>query len=225
MNPTANNAERRKAARANKALIARRVDDVLRIRLDGAEFWNVRRCVSESEKKEGSAWFLPEGAASLSDATLWRYIAQADKKIAESCRASSKKLLRRHLAQRRHIYAKALGADELRTALAALDSEAELLGLFPPKRREISGPRGGPLQSEVTTPTVAETVHDLEYYRQVLIELFAAGPLDSAETTLEEPAQAVTTTPETTPTLTPTQAAPPSIGPFPRPVVGFPRPF
>jgi hypothetical protein len=118
------------AARATKAQVQARVEDVLRIRLDGAEFWDVREWAREQEQKPGSAWERKDGAKPLSDGQLWRYIGMADKLIAESCRASRKKLLRRHLAQRRNLYAKAVSAGDYRAALAAARDEAELLGLY-----------------------------------------------------------------------------------------------
>jgi hypothetical protein len=117
-------------SKATKAAVAQRVEEVLRIRLDGAQFWDVREYAREKEAEEGSAWQLSEGSKPLSDGQLWRYIAAADKLIAESCRASRKKLLRRHLAQRRNLYAKALAQGDVRAALACLDSEAKLTGLF-----------------------------------------------------------------------------------------------
>jgi hypothetical protein len=117
--------------KATKAQMQARIEEVLRIRLDGAEFWDVREYAREKEREPGSAWELPEGAKPLSDGQLWRYVARADKLIAESCRASRKKLLRKHLAQRRNLYAKALNQGDVRAALACKRDEAELLGLYP----------------------------------------------------------------------------------------------
>jgi hypothetical protein len=117
--------------KATKAQVEQRVQEVLRIRLDGAEFWDVREYAREKEHEEGSPWQLAEGQKPLSDGQLWRYMARADKLIAESCRASRKKLLRRHLAQRRNLFAKAVSQGDIRVALATLDSEAKLQGLFP----------------------------------------------------------------------------------------------
>jgi hypothetical protein len=111
-----------------------RVTEILRVRLDGAEIWDVREYVREQEQTDGSPWKLDEGQRPLSDSQLWRYIARADKLAAEGCRASRKKLLRRHLAQRRNIVGKAMSAGDYRAALAALRDEAELLNLYPPKR-------------------------------------------------------------------------------------------
>ena len=90
-----------------------------------------REYVREQEQQADTVWTLAEGEKPLtSDKTLWRYLSLANKQIAESCRTSSKRLLQRHQAQRRHLYAKANSAGDYRTALACLDSEAKLQGLF-----------------------------------------------------------------------------------------------
>jgi hypothetical protein len=115
--------------RPTKTQVQARVSEILRIRLDGAEFWDLCEYVREKEQEEGSPWKLAEGQKPLSDSQLWRYIAKADREIAASCRASRKKLLRRHLAQRRSLYAKAVSAGDYRAALACLQDEAKLLGL------------------------------------------------------------------------------------------------
>jgi hypothetical protein len=129
--------------KATKAQIQTRVEEVLRIRLDGAEFWDVREYAREKEREAGSSWELPPGGKPLSDGQLWRYITRADQLIAESCRASRKKLLRRHLAQRRNLFAKAVSSGDIRTALAVLRDEAELQGIYPPKKIAPTTPDGG----------------------------------------------------------------------------------
>jgi hypothetical protein len=128
--------------KATRAQVQARVEEVLRIRLDGAEFWDVREYAREKEKEPGSAWELQPKAKPLSDGQLWRYIARADQLIAECCRASRKKLLRRHLAQRRNLYAKAMSAGDYHTALAAARDEAELQGLYPPRKIAPTNPKG-----------------------------------------------------------------------------------
>jgi hypothetical protein len=85
---------------------------------------------------------------------LWRYISRADKLIAESCRSSRKKLLRRHLAQRRNLFAKAILAGDYRTALAVARDEAELQGLYPAKKTEVTGKGGSPIVLEITEEVV-----------------------------------------------------------------------
>jgi hypothetical protein len=129
-------------AKATKANVLRRIEEVLRIRLDGAEFWDVREYTREKEQEAGSAWELAEGGKPLSDVTLWRYIGQADKLIADSCRSSRKKLIRNHLAVRRNLYAKAVAAGDYRTALSIKRDEAELLGIYPPKKIAPTTPDG-----------------------------------------------------------------------------------
>lgn len=131
-----------KKTKPTKAAIAQRIEEVLRIRLDGAEFWDVREYAREMEAKEGSAWHLGDGDKPLSDGQLRRYLFRVDQMIAESCRASRKKLLRRHLAQRRNLYAKAISQGDVRAALAVLSDEAKLLGLYAPVKVAPTNPEG-----------------------------------------------------------------------------------
>jgi hypothetical protein len=134
-------AKPRPRAKADKALAARRVEDILRIRLDGAEWWDVVQFVRENQSEQGSAWFLAEGEKPLSEAMIRKYQERADKLVIESHEKSRKKLLRRHLAQRRNLYARAVTTGELATALRCLDSEALLLGLHTQRlARPVAGP-------------------------------------------------------------------------------------
>src|SRR5262249_14761776 len=126
-----------------KELVEARVRDLLRIILDGAEEgWDLCEFVREKEAEPGSPWHLAEGDKPLSYSQIRRYAARAERLIAESCRASHKRLLRRHLARRRNLYATAVRQGDVRAALACLDSEADLLGLFPPKKVAPTNPRG-----------------------------------------------------------------------------------
>jgi hypothetical protein len=125
-----------------KAQVELRTLEILRIRLDGAEIWDVREYVREKEQEQGSVWELPPDAKPMSDSQLWRYLARADKLIAESCRASRKKLFRRHLTQRRNLYAKALSQGDVRAALACVADEAKLLGLYASVKIAPTNPKG-----------------------------------------------------------------------------------
>lgn len=117
--------------RPTKNTVARRVEELLRIILDGAEVgWDLCEYVREQEQAEGSVWHVGEGDKPLSYSQIRRYAAKAEKLIAASCRAHRKKVLRRHLAQRRNLYAKAVSQGDIRAALSCLDSEAKMLGLF-----------------------------------------------------------------------------------------------
>jgi hypothetical protein len=152
-------AEMPKKAKATAALVARRIEEVLRIRLDGAEFWDVREYAREKEAEEGSAWHLADGAKPLSDGQLRRYVARVDAMIADSCRASRKKLLRRHLAQRRNLYAKAVSQGDIRAALAVLSDEAKLLGLYAPVKVAPTNPHGDAPYAPLTDEERAAALH------------------------------------------------------------------
>jgi hypothetical protein len=132
------------------AVVARRTEEILRILLDGAEWWDVREFVREKEKEPGSAWELPPDGKPLSDSQIRRYTAKATAMIAESRRASRKKLFRRHLAQRRNLYAKAVSQGDVRAALSVLRDEGELLGLYPPKKIAPTSPDGSKEYGDLT---------------------------------------------------------------------------
>jgi hypothetical protein len=117
--------------RATNAEVLLRVEEVLRIRLDGAEFWDIRDYVREKEKEEGSPWFLKPGEEPMSDTQIWRYSKKADDMILEAHEENRDKLYRRHLAQRRRLYARAVNAGDIGTALRVLRDEAQMIGLYP----------------------------------------------------------------------------------------------
>ena len=81
---------------------------------------------------------------------LWKYAEQADAVLAEQLSASREKMFARHLGQRRTLYGIAMQQRDVKAALAVLRDEAELLGLYPAKRTELSGADGGPIQVEST---------------------------------------------------------------------------
>lgn len=148
MNPEtpSDDAPQPRRRQASAAVVRQRVEELVRVLLDGAvESWDVCEFVREQEKEAGSVWEVKEGEKPLSYSQIRRYVVKADKLIADSCRASRKKLLRRHLAQRRNLYAKAVSQGDMRTALAVIDSEAKLLNLFPPTRQVVTGKDGKPL--------------------------------------------------------------------------------
>jgi hypothetical protein len=161
--------------KASKAIVQKRVEEVLAIRLDGAEFWDVREFVREQEQEEGSAWHLTEGQKPLSDSQIWRYLAKADKMVAESCRASRKKLLRRHLAQRRNLYAKAVSQGDVKAALAAARDEAELLGLYPARKTELTGKNGAPVVLSITEEVVGRAPQPLANIVEEVVNNAADG--------------------------------------------------
>jgi hypothetical protein len=88
--------------------------------LDGAEFAEIRQFASDS------GW-------NVTDRQLWRYQRAAYRKVVKITERDRVGLLGRHLMQRRSLYARALKANDLRTALQVLRDEAELQGLYPKK--------------------------------------------------------------------------------------------
>jgi hypothetical protein len=107
--------------KSDSAEVARRIDEVLRIRLDGAQFHDVLHYASEN------GW-------GVSERQLRTYLARADELLVERQDRSRKKVIARHLAQRQALFARAVNAADYRTALAILDSDAKLRGLFPDSR-------------------------------------------------------------------------------------------
>jgi hypothetical protein len=130
--------------RSTKAEVLKRVEEVFKLRLGGAEFADIREYAA-----------APEQAWGVSDTQLWRYVAAADRLVKERFDARAEHLLARHLLQRRLLYAHALGAGDFSTALRILDSEAKLEGLFPAERHEHTGKRGGMVQLHI----VEEVIH------------------------------------------------------------------
>src|SRR4051794_41464808 len=121
--------------KSTKAVVAQRVHEVFKLRIGGAEFADIR----EYAAAPGRAW-------GVSDSQLWRYIRAADALCKEHFDARAGHLLARHLLQRRQLYAHAMSAGDFRTALAVLRDEADLEGLYPPEKRELSGAGGGALR-------------------------------------------------------------------------------
>jgi hypothetical protein len=148
-----------KRKHADRTLTSRRVEELVGVLLDGAvPEWDVCAFVREQEKEAGSAWFVAEGESPLSASQIRRYHRKANDLIERSCERSRRKLLRRHRAQRRHLYAKTVAAGDYRTALAVLRDLGEMEGLYPPRRVALSDdPRKKPdaLSPEQTAAALA----------------------------------------------------------------------
>jgi hypothetical protein len=129
--------------KSTKVVVAQRVNEVLKLRLGGAEFLDIREYAA-----------APEQAWGVSDTQLWRYIREADALCKEHFDAKAEHLLNRHLLQRRTLYAHAMGAGDFRTALAVLQDEAKLEGLYPATRTELTGKDGGTVVLHVVEEVV-----------------------------------------------------------------------
>jgi hypothetical protein len=117
--------------KSSKAEVLKRVEEVFKLRLGGAEFADIREYAA-----------APEQAWGVSDTQLWRYIKAADRLVKDRFDAKADHLLARHLLQRRQLYAHAMGAGDFGTALRVLQDEAKLEGLYPPTKIAPTNPQG-----------------------------------------------------------------------------------
>jgi hypothetical protein len=139
-----------------QAILRQRLDEVYAIRVDGATIHDVRRYVAEKEAAGEQPWTIPDGGRPVSERTLWRYIQQTDRMMDEVSRESRKRMRRRHLAQRRNLYAKALAQGDIKAALSVLRDEAELLNLYPARKTQVTGKGGGPVVLHVTEEIIGQ---------------------------------------------------------------------
>ena len=167
--------------RPKKAVVNARVEEVLRIRLDGAEFIDIREYIISQQQTVGSRW---ESAQPLSDSQVRRYQLAADKLIAQTCHSSRKRLLRLHLARRRNLYAKAVSMGDLRVALSCLQDEAALLKLYPEKGNtlEVFGKVKNDVSITIQSPLTAA---DIDFARRLLGVADSDVPPDSGPKPLD----------------------------------------
>ncbi len=113
--------DQQKPKKATNAVILQRVEEVLAIRIDGAQLHDIRRYASEKE------W-------GVSDRQLERYIEKADRLLIERRQKKWGRMKAMHLARREALYARALQAADYRTALAVLQDLAKLQDLYMDER-------------------------------------------------------------------------------------------
>jgi hypothetical protein len=106
---------------------ARRVEEVYRLRLGGAELPDVIEHAASAEQN----WQATPGQ-------IAEYVRQADALIVEREPKDPKYLKARHLLQRRQLYAHAMGAGDFRMALSILRDEAQLEGLYQPPPKQLA---------------------------------------------------------------------------------------
>jgi len=125
-----------KQPRTTQAELQQRVSEVLHLRLHGGAFHDLLRHASEQK------W-------NVSERQLWNYVAKADALLAETLERDRGKVFNLHVAQRRALYLKCMSVSDYSNARAVLKDEAELLGLYPAKKTEVTGKDGGPIPVEV----------------------------------------------------------------------------
>ncbi|MCE9560420.1 MAG: hypothetical protein K8U57_00035 [Planctomycetes bacterium] len=103
--------------KAEAAAVALRIEEVLRIRLDGAEYHDVVQYAAEK------GWDLKERQ-------VREYIGRADDLLVERQEPKRRRVIARHLAQRQSLFARCINAADFRTALAVLADLAKLKGLY-----------------------------------------------------------------------------------------------
>jgi hypothetical protein len=113
--------------KADAALAVLRTEEVLRIRLDGAQFHDILQYAAEK------GWGLEERQ-------IRTYMSRADDLLVERLENDRKKLIASHHARRESLYARAVNAADYRTALSILMDEAKLRGLYPSEKLEVNVP-------------------------------------------------------------------------------------
>ena len=96
--------------KSTKAEIRRRVDQVAKIIIFGGEFADIRQYASETDEATGRPW-------NRSDRQLARYQKWAYRLIEKQVEKTRDKVWARHVQQRRQMFALAMEAGDLTTAL------------------------------------------------------------------------------------------------------------
>jgi hypothetical protein len=127
--------------KSNKTTVRQRVEEILSMRLLGAEFVDIRQHAS------AQGW-------NVGDRQLFRYIAKGDEILEQMLEKDRDKQLNRHIAQRRALLARAAAVSDYGTCARLLKDEGELLGLYPPKGINI-GQGGAPMVIQIIEEIVS----------------------------------------------------------------------
>lgn len=106
-----------KPRKSTNAVVAQRVEEILRIRLDGAAFADIRDCAVQN------GW-------GLSDSQLKKLIQKSDALLKERHERGVSRTFRLHIARRESLYARSAASADFRTALAVLSDMAKVEGLY-----------------------------------------------------------------------------------------------
>jgi hypothetical protein len=117
--------------KSTKAVVTARVEEIYKLRLSGASLPDVR----EYSQRQDPPW-------GLSDGQLYRLIGRADALMRQRFDAKAPHLLAKHLLRREQIFAHAMAAGDFGVALRAVQDEAELEGLYPPRKTAFTDPTG-----------------------------------------------------------------------------------
>jgi hypothetical protein len=154
--------------KSDKATVRKRVEEIMQLRLMGAMPTDIRR------HAEDQGW-------AVSERQLQRYTAEADELLARAVEGNRDRLMAHHFAARRALFARAISVRDYATAARVLKDEAELLGLYPPKKSELSGPNGGPIPTTAVEMTDDERATAIAALNGRLARLGAAAPRPVAD--------------------------------------------
>ena len=112
-------------------LTPERVDTVLRLRLDGAQFHDLKAFANDTDA-EGKADAARGGPAwNVSDADLWAMIGKADDLLVARAEKDRARAYAVAVARREALYARAVNAGDYSAALGCLKDIAQLQGTYP----------------------------------------------------------------------------------------------
>ena len=143
--------------KSDRVTVSSRVEDTLRLLLDGSDFEAIRQYASAQR------W-------SVSDRQLRRYIESAHKEVVNATQQAREQLVGRHLLLRRELYAMAVRAGDLRTALAVLRDEARLCQIYDDVRFSPNAEEAGPVNFKEVNELRRQMLHEpayLDYCRSV----------------------------------------------------------
>jgi hypothetical protein len=124
--------------------VSARIDEVLRIRLDGAQYHDLVQYAAEKE------WNLKERQ-------LRNYLRRADELILSRRDKRRKRIVALHMARRESLYGRSVNAADYRTALAVLSDMAKLQGLYPADKPKGEPPTNAGVPVELLTRLIALT--------------------------------------------------------------------
>lgn len=139
----------RKSKKSTAREMEKRILEVYRIIIAGAEFHDIQEYANH-----------PDRAWGLSKSSVRRLQGKALAMMKRHTETRADRVLARHLQQRRFLYARAIEAGDINAALAVAKDEAKLFGIYPSDKIEMTGKGGGPLGVMVYLPDNGRSDHD-----------------------------------------------------------------
>jgi hypothetical protein len=105
--------------KVSAAEIEKRLTEVLRIRMAGGEFYDIKEYANAKEQNWG-----------VSDSQLWRYVRKTDKLVYDALEKDRGKLIMKRRAQLSDLYSMAINQKNIGVALAVHTKMCDLEGLY-----------------------------------------------------------------------------------------------